>query len=122
MAFADDVQLNDGTSTPTYSIVSLLGGKSIRKDSSQDLNTPAALTISHQVNGSGTAAVARRMVRLDKTLEDGTSGEIATASVHLVLTVPNSVITKADIQLEVNKLVDFITTAGYLDKLLNGEP
>lgn len=122
MAFADDVVLNDGTSNFTYSMVSLVAGKSIRKDASQDLNTPGILTISHQVNGTGSAAVARRMVRVDKTIEDGSSGDIATISAHIVLTVPNNVITKADVTAEVTKLTGFLGGAGNLDKLLNGEP
>lgn len=47
MAFADDITLNDGAADTVYSLVSMIGGKSIRKDSEAELSTPAALTISH---------------------------------------------------------------------------
>lgn len=121
MAFSDDITLNDGAADQTYSITSMIGGKSIRKDASQELSTPAVLSISHQVNGQGPSAIARRMVRLDRTLSSN-EGEMATVSAHIVLTVPNSVITKADVSAEVAKLINFLQGAGNLDKLLNGEP
>jgi hypothetical protein len=122
MAFPVDVVVSSdgGTTDHTYSQISVVGGKSIRKDSTLELDVPALLTISHQVTGQGESSVARRMIRVDKTLEE--SGEYATVSAHMVLTVPNVIVTKADVEAEVNKLVDFITTAGYLDKILNGEP
>lgn len=71
--------------------------------------------------GKGDAAVARRMVRLDCTHEDE-NGEYGTASAHIVLTIPNSVVTKAMVTAEVTKLIAFLEGVGYLDKLLNGEP
>lgn len=123
MAFADDITLSpdSGTTNNVYSIISMVGGKSIRQDATLELDVPSVLTISHQTTGKGDSAVARRMVRLDRTLE-GVDAEYKTVSAHTVLTVPGSVVTKTDVSNLVAELIDFFQSAGFLDKLLNGEP
>jgi len=122
MAFPDDVTLNNGTADKIYSIISMAGGKSIRKDAAQELSAPKTLTISHQTNGTGTAAIARRMIRLDETFPDS-DGEAETVSIHTVITVKTAgSATKERVQELMNEHSGFLVGVGNLAKVLNGEP
>jgi hypothetical protein len=125
MAFSTDITLTGtAAATYTYSQISLEGAKSIRKDSTRDLGTPRSMVISHSVSGKGMTAVDRHLVRLNLVEEDTGSEEIATvgSSVYVVIEAPRRIVTSAMLQDQVDQMVDFLTTEGNLDKLLNSEP
>lgn len=126
MSFPTDITLTgDAASSQTYSQISLENGKSVRKDATRDLGEPRSLVISHTTNGSGMSAVDRHLVRLNLVEEDtGTSEQIdqISGSVYCVIEAPRRIVTSTMISDMVTQLVDFLTTAGYLDKVLNSEP
>jgi hypothetical protein len=126
MSFSPDVIMQGLDNTPhTYSEISLLNGKSVRKDASRGLGTPATLTISHEVSGKGTNSIDRHLVRLDLTEKspDVESVEVAQTSVYTVMTVPRSlIITKSMVRDLIHQLGSFLAEEANVTKLLNGEP
>lgn len=122
MSFPNDVTLSDGTNSHMYSLISLENAKSIRSVAASGLSTPKTLTISHQVNGTGLTAVDRHLVKLNETKTDTEGVKLAAGEVYIVYSKPRQIITDSDIQDLQDELVAFITAAGNLAKLLNGEP
>jgi len=125
MAFDTDLTLvGTGAVDHVYSQISLQDRKSIRQMASKPLGTPCSLTLAHSTKGNGMTATDRHLVRLDEVKEDTGSDDIATLSqsVYLVLETPRRIFDEADVQNSVDQLVDFITTAGVLTKILNSEP
>jgi hypothetical protein len=74
--------------------------------------------------GKQLKAMDRHLVRLNLVEEDTGSDEIATisGSVYCVIEAPRRIVTEAMVSDMVTQLVDFLTTAGNLTKILNSEP
>jgi hypothetical protein len=125
MSFTTDIQLTgDAASDQTYSQISLVAGKCIRSDSARTLGNPRTLIISHEQVGKQLKAMDRHLIRLNIVEEDTGTEEIATisGSVYCVIEAPRRIVTEAMLSDMVTQMVDFLTTAGNLTKILNNEP
>jgi hypothetical protein len=81
------------------------------------------MIISHTENGSGITAVDRHLIRLNRSeLDAGDGVTVRTGSVYCVIEQPRSVVTETMVKDALTQLVDFLTTSGYVDKILNSEP
>jgi hypothetical protein len=120
--FNNDITLAGTSSSKTYSLVSVNGGKSIRKDATATLGEPSSLTISHQEVTRPGGIADRHLVRLDKTFAGTSPQPDVVVSVQLVIEAPREVVVSADIQDLVDQLEAFTGTAGYVGKILNSEP
>jgi len=121
--FTDQTIVGDSSSTRVYALTSLLGGVSVRQNASAPVGLPEQFLISHQESKRGGFALDRHSIRfnLSKTSSVGTSP--VQASVYCVIEVPrDSAITVAMIRDMRTQLVNFITSNGNVDKILNGEP
>lgn len=120
--FSNDITLaGDASSSTTYALRSVVDGKSIRSDASATLGSPKSLTVNHSVIKKADGLMAdRHLARFDRT-EVNSEGKSSTASVYVVLEVPRSIVTEAQVLDMVTQLKNFLST-GNLDKLLNSEP
>lgn len=129
--FNQNVQVTVDTVAYDYGLISIEKQQSQRSNPSAEIGTPDIFTISHETKGKGAAAVDRHLVRFDTTYEeenaDG-STTTRTASAYVVLVAPHSVVTKANVKLAYDKIVDFLAatetgaSSDNLDRVLNGEP
>jgi hypothetical protein len=113
--------LGDAAHTVVYALQSIEGGRAIRKNATAPLGEPETLTVAHSATKRGLLTVDRHLVRLDLTKSD-VSGALAVASVQLVLEVPRTIITAAQVKDMKTQLVAMLATLGYMDKILNSEP
>lgn len=129
--FNQNVAITLGETTYGYGLLSVIEQNSRRGNASASIGTPDVFSISHETKGKGASAVDRHLVRVDTTYEAvGSNGEsfLATASAYVVLVVPHSVVTKANVKLAYDKVVAFLasTESGAsetnLARVLNGEP
>lgn len=122
--FNNDIALAGTSVTDTFSLQSVVGGKSIRSDATRAPGVPKLLTISHQVVTRSGYVADRHLIRIDETFE-ASSPETQTnvnASMQLVIEVPRREVVAANIQNLVDQLEAFTGTAGYVAKILNSEP
>lgn len=124
MFSADLTLTNVDASTQTYSQISLVDAKCIRKDATKPMSTPAALTISHQSYGKGLNVRDKHLVRLDhsKADTDADDNSVLSCSTYFVIDNPQRLFTEAEIADMINQLAEFLGGAGNLTKILNGEP
>jgi len=88
---ATSLPLVGTTVTYTYSLVSIVDGKAVRKDTSAPLGTQRLLTVSHNKrNPKDPASADRHLVRLDWTKPNSVSLVPETVSMQFVLEVPTS--------------------------------
>jgi len=120
--YPTDITLAGTSTSKTYSLISIEGRKALRSDATAALDAPRGLTISHQVTTVSGVLVDRHLVRLDESIAGTAPAPDVTASVQLVIAAPRETITVAQIKDVLARLVSFIGTAGYTDKLLNNEP
>jgi hypothetical protein len=121
--FNNDIALAGTSVTDTFSLQSVVGGKSIRSDAAATIGVPRSLTISHQEVTRSYGKADRHLVRLDRDFEAAMAGDPnVQASVQLVIEVPRNDVTVAQIQSLVDQMEAFTGTAGYLGKILNNEP
>jgi len=120
--FTNDIALAGTSTTKTYSLTSIVNGKSIRKDATAPLGEPSLLTISHQEVSRSGGTADRHLVRIDKTYPGTLPNPDVTCSVQLVIEVPREDVTAANVQDLVDQLESFLGTAGYVTKVLNSEP
>lgn len=86
-----DLALVGNGSTVTYSLTSIVDGKSIRKNAAGVVGQPQTLTISHGVkNQKDPKSPYRHLFRLDHTKQHAVTGADETASIQLVLEIPQS--------------------------------
>lgn len=111
----------DAGSSRAYALTSVEGGRSIRKNATAPSGEPETLTIAHSATKRGTLDVDRHLMRLDLTKSD-VNGNKATASVQLVIELPRSISTAAQVKDMKTQVVNFLATAGYMDQILNSEP
>lgn len=123
--FPADITLTDkSTVAVTYSQISLVDSKSVRKAAASGAATPKTLIISHTESGKGLSAVDRRLIRINDTYQASTDGsvETQTGSVYLVIEKPRNIVTDAHVNSMLDRLVEFISSTGNRAKILNGEP
>lgn len=121
--FNNDITLAGTSTSVTYSLRSVNGGKSIRADSAAAPGEPRLMTISHQEVTRPSGIVDRHLFRLDHHTPSSTlSGVNNVTSLQVVLEVPRTDIVLADVQDLVDRLEAFTGTAGNLAKLINNEP
>jgi hypothetical protein len=96
--------------------------KAIRNDATAPLGEPRSLTISHQPVTRSWGAADRHLVRLDDTISGTAPALDVQISVQLVIEVPRETATAAQVKDTKDRLVAFLATAGYVDRLLNSEP
>lgn len=120
--YPNDITLAGTSTSKTYSLISVNGGKAIRNDATAPLGEPRSLTVSHQPVTRSAGAADRHLVRLDETVSGVSPAPDVQVSVQLVIEVPRETATVAQVKDVIDRLKSFITTAGYIDKLLNNEP
>lgn len=123
MPFTPDIAIDDATPTEVnFNFISNVGSKTIRKDPARDVDSPRVMTISHEVSGKGSSAVDRHLLRFDQTeVDPNDDSSIATASAHVVLTMPRKNITNA-MMLDLAAFITNYLVEANIEKLLNGEP
>ena len=120
--YPNDITLAGTSTSKTYSLVSVQGRKAERQDATAPLGEPRGLVISHQPVTRSWGAADRHLVRLDETVSGVSPAPDVQISVQLVIEVPRETATAAQVKDVKDRLVAFLGTAGYVDKLLNSEP
>lgn len=120
MAFSSDVTVTGTSVARTYSLISTVGSKAIRRNSNVPLATPDLLTISHQEVKRAGRTSDRHLVRIDWSKEDADK-IVDTLTGYIVLEVPRSQFSTADVTDLINLLKNFYS-AGNTVKILNSEP
>jgi len=116
MSFATALTVNDGVGDHVFDTVNNGNYAVTRRDASAALDKPSTMDIAHKFVGD----VAQSKVRFDRLVEDanGVQGKI---SAYLVFHTPTKVATAAEVKLAIDSLLDFLGTAGVIDKLINFE-
>lgn len=129
MAFNTDITLNPSThggtgGDLTYSEVAYInsGEGKLRRVSATASTAPDELTISHREQ-PGKVKADQHLVRIDTVFSDPVLGPV-TLSSWVVMRVPKgtSVVSVAGIKDQLGRLIHFLRTTGYVEKLLNSEP
>lgn len=110
----------DASSSQTYSLQSILDGKTIRADAVRGPALPRTMTMGHSTVKRGSDTVDRHLVRLDRT-ELNALGVPQNASVQLVIELPRTGPTATHLQDMVTQMKNHLT-AGNVTKMLNAEP
>jgi hypothetical protein len=120
MSFTDRITLQDATPADQhFDKVSSATNSTVRRDASQPLDQPQALTISHEVTKDQKRV--NSAVMLDRTvLDSGDSVTLGNARVLVKLSYDVEQITAADITEMVDEVKEFLSTAN-VTKLLNRE-
>lgn len=112
-------------STPanvTYSEVSNSGSVCTYSDRTREIGVPRSLVVSHQKSGKGDTLRQRSMVKfLDSVENAALEGDVVSGGVHIVYDFPLRVITKTEIEHLQAQLVSLITSANFIDKIINSE-
>lgn len=111
-----------------YALRSTEASGSVRSVAAVSITTPKLLTIGHQMSGSGFKQTIRTMIKwsyqkLDSDLAD-TGGIIPACGATLTFFRPvnsGGFITSAIMKEGIGAVIDTVTVAGQLDKLLNME-
>jgi len=120
--FPTDITLAGTSTSKTYSLISIEARKSLRSNPSAALDAPQLLTVSHQeVTRTGYVA-DRHLIKLDLSVAGVSPAPNVKGTVALTIEAPRVTMTTAQIKDIKDQLVAFIATAGYVDKVLNGEP
>jgi hypothetical protein len=121
--FTDPITLvGDSASTRGYALVSIEGGSTIRSNPLAPVNTPETMLVKHQLSSRGGLPLDRHLVRLDLTKINALSLPVV-GSVYVNFEVPRDLVfTLAMVKDMRTQLVNFITLAGVVEKLLNNEP
>jgi hypothetical protein len=121
--FTDPITLvGDSASTRGYSLTSIQDGSTVRANALAPVNAPETMQVKHQLSSRGGVPLDRHLVRLDLTKINALGAPVV-ASVYVTLEVPrDSAITIAMIKDMRTQMVNFLTTAGVPEKLLNNEP
>ena len=120
--YPTDITLAGTSTSKTYSLISIQDRKALRADATAPLGEPRSLTLSHQAVTRSWGAADRHLVRLDETVSGASPAPDVQISVQLVIEVPRETATAAQVKDVKDRLVSFLGTAGYVDKLLNSEP
>jgi hypothetical protein len=123
--FDPNLAVTDGTTPKTYSLQSIVDGKSVRSNAAVPPSTPQILTVSHSKrNPKDLTSADRHLVRFDVTKVDSVSGDSQTLSVYTVIEMPETQFVQADVQDLILRLYHFFSDTTYagLAKILNNEP
>lgn len=128
--FTDDLVLDDKSGDDvTYRLFRSDASGTSRIDVATTLAAPALMSIKHQVQGKGAAAIDRHLIQFSRTVTDA-NGLAVTLIVNFTLAVPrNAAITPQIVYDQVVNLCDFlvdgqltsVTATTNLDALLRGE-
>lgn len=108
MALESITLQDDAATNYTYSLVSLKDTEALYRDSASALQNPRTLRIAHTTAkaGDGTDRHLIQVARVD----DDTDGVPFTGSVHVVIALPREGVSQADLELEWEKLKNFVDT------------
>lgn len=120
MSFPTDITVTGTSVAVTYSQISLVGGRAVRRNPGLPLSTPDLLTISHQEVKRDNGRADRHMVRFDQSKQDA-EGNLDTAILYLVLEEPRQGFVQTDIIDLIDRLKNFLS-AGNITKFRNSEP
>lgn len=125
MAISTNGNIVVADSTPanvTYSEVSNNGSSCTYSDRTREIGVPRSLFISHQKTGKGDTLRQRSMVKLVDNKENAAiEGDVVGLGVHIVYDIPMRIIEKADITDLQTQLVNLVTSANFVDKIVNSE-
>jgi len=102
-----DLTLTDDTPTNyTYKFISSKSGEILLRDSASSLDEPRTFRVSHQVASepNGTDRHLAQLVRVD----DDAEGVPFSGAVHVVLAMPREAVAAADMEIEWQKLKNYI--------------
>jgi hypothetical protein len=121
-----DLTLTEATEgDKTFSLVSVVDGKSIRRDGSAPIGSPCLLTVSHgKRDPKNPNSPDRHLVRLDRT-KVNTDGEPEVLSCYFVLENPvTGTHTDANIETLKNLLINFLSgsSGANFNRFQNSEP
>lgn len=120
--FTNDIVLTgDAASTQTYSLQSINAGKSIRGDALLGAALPRTMTIGHTESSKAGKITDRHLVRLDLVKADAITGLTVNIGVYLVIEMPRTTATVAQVKDMVTQLKNFLVP-GAVQQLLNNEP
>lgn len=118
----NDIVLAGNSTTRTYSLVSVVDGNSVRRNSAAPLDQPEALTIRNSESIKGGRSVKRHLIRLDlRKLNSVTQAPVDMAA-YTVLEVPTDPAATAVIVKDMVKQLQTLLDSSTIDKILNGEP
>lgn len=122
----NDQVLGNGTIDRTYSLVSIAGEKSIRRDPTSSIAEPKYLTVSYTDRvPSDPTSPSRHLVRIDHTETNATSGKPETLSLYCVLERPKTAtFSDAEVSAMKTELINFLqgSSSAFFVKWLNREP
>lgn len=120
MSFTTDITLTNGVANDRIvSSISVQNQSTLRRDADFGLVEPFTMNISHTTQSDGSF---RHLVRLDSTkIYDVETAAKDQTSVYFVIVQPASSDQVTEIEWQVDAIADFLTAAGNLTKLLNGE-
>jgi len=116
---SNTLALTDGTTSRDYDLVSRLGMRSVRRDTSATSTEGSALIIDNTVDLNAPTKQNRHLVQFTWSEIDGTTGELYPCSVHMVI-ARHKKAPDADVLEKVALLADFCGTAANLENLLIG--
>lgn len=122
MALDDITITTTAESGIVYSPISVTGQAAVRSDTARTLAEPRYLEISHQPGSA--SKPDRHLLKFTITEQSSTDESVfETGSAHLVLTVPRSVVTTAQIKELVLKMTTYLTASSgaAIDALMKGQ-
>jgi hypothetical protein len=124
--FATDITLAGTSTSKTYSLVSIVEGKALRKDATAEAQAPRTMVISHQSVKRNGYTADRHLVRLDDSFNvpvgTGTDSIDVLGSVQIVIEMPRTYVTAAQIKDVLDRMLTLLGSSTNVDKLLNSEP
>lgn len=118
--YPNPIPLNNGTSDVNYDFRGSQPEASAYKNNGALVAHPQTFNIAHSYTGKNSTTVRRSKYRLDRVTSDGAS--TGTISVYLVVQAPVGIfVDNTELLEELNKMKDFLSNTGYLDKIANAE-
>jgi hypothetical protein len=105
-----------------YAEVQNTGSKCLYSDRSREIGVPRTLEIAHTNVGTNDAKRLRSLIKLSNTKENpSVEGDTVEQKVHIVIDTPLRIVEKADVDDLIDQLISFITSANFVDKVMNSE-
>lgn len=121
MLALDITLAGDAASSQTYSFANYpTPTSSLRADRVAGAALPRSMAIGHSTMKKGTQTTDRHLVRLNLSKADAVTGEKVTMAAYLVIEMPQTVATVAQMKDIITQLKNFLT-GGNIDMLLNNE-
>lgn len=120
--YPNPIPLNDGTVEINYDYRGTdVNTGSIYKDATAPLDQARTVRIRHTTaNESKSSEVRSTNIQITRVVEnaEGVQGSILS---NITIRIPTKVATVAQVTEELNQLKDFLTNAGYIDKIIAAE-